>query len=64
MNELTESELDSLYEIARNDRLKMTIAEEHREKLLRLGYAELRHGGLIATGKGRLSLRAAGRPVN
>ncbi len=62
MNEdLTEAELDALAEIARNDPDRMILAPEHRRKLVDLGYAEERHYGIIATGKGRLKLKAAGR---
>ena len=59
--ELSEPELNSLAEIARHDGLRMAIPREHREKLTRLGYAEEREGGLIATGKGRVCLRTAKR---
>lgn len=64
MADLNEAELDALAEIAKNDRLKLTVAEEHRRKLLDLGYAEERDFGLIATGKGRMKLKAAGRSVH
>lgn len=62
--DLTESELDALAEIARSDRLKMALAQEHRLKLVDLGYAEERLHGIIATGKGRLKLKASGRAVS
>lgn len=65
MNEdLTEAELDALAEIAKNDPAKLTLTHEHRRKLVDLGYAEERHYGIIATGKGRLKLKSAGRPVS
>lgn len=64
MPDLNEAELDALAEIAKDDRLKLTVAQEHRRKLLALGYAEERDYGLIATGKGRMALRMAGRSLH
>lgn len=57
MSDLTESELNSLNEIVKDERVKLAIPAEHKEKLIRLGYAEQHTHGLIATGKGRMKVK-------
>ncbi|MCG8510468.1 MAG: hypothetical protein MI741_14680 [Rhodospirillales bacterium] len=59
MSDLTESELNSLNEIIKNERVKLALPTEHLEKLIKLGYAELHKHGVIATGKGRMKSKLA-----
>jgi hypothetical protein len=59
MSDLTESELNSLNEIVKNERIRLAIPAEHLEKLIREGYAEQQLHGITATGKGRMKIKMA-----
>lgn len=56
-DELTAEEVASLRAIAGGTRIKVEIPEPHKDKLVKLGYAEVAGGNAGATSKGRAYLR-------
>ena len=60
-DELTAEEIASLRAIVGGTRIKVEIPEPHRDKLVRLGYAEVQGGNAGATSKGRGYLRTLKR---
>lgn len=57
-DELTAEEVASLRAIVGGPRIKVEIPEPHKEKLVKLGYAEVAFGNVGATSKGRNYLRS------
>lgn len=56
-DQLTAEEIASLRAIVGGTRIKVEIPEPHRDKLVKLGYAEVVNGNPGATSQGRTYLR-------
>lgn len=57
-DQLTAEELASLRAIVGGVRVKVEIPEPHKQKLIKLGYAEEAFGNVGATAQGRSYLRS------
>lgn len=57
VDQLTAEEIASLRAIVGGPRIKIEIPDPHKDKLVKLGYAEVVNGNVGATSQGRSYLR-------